>query len=194
MDETARSITPESGVEEDEEDFILKDVTVKFQISEAQIIAHAYPNIMTVEDIKEDISRKFRVSTDFLLLKENDRILPEDTKLCDIKSNDFGIVELDLILSEEAGYHNVNLDTNVYYSHFTLPDIITVHVADDGDERLSKDIVVEIENQSIIKPFLGGYVDRKNSKIKIGYSKIMYMGVFFRYRVSRCLHTNWTIF
>jgi hypothetical protein len=157
MDETVGSI------EEDDEDFFLKDVTVKFQISEAQIIAHAYPNIMTIEDIKEDIAKKFRVSTDFLLLKKDDQVLSEDVKLCDIKSNDFGIIELDLILSDGANYHNVNLDTNVYYSHFTLPDIITVHVVDDGDEQRSRDIVVEIENQSIIKPFLGGYVDRKNS-------------------------------
>lgn len=52
-------------------------------------------------------------------------------------------------------------------SNFSLPDIITVRVPADesGEGSASRDLVVEIENQAIIKPFVGGYVDKITSKI-----------------------------
>lgn len=41
------------------------------------------------------------------------------------------------------------------FSHYTLPEIITVYIDENGGQ--CKEVVVEIENKSIVKPFLGGY-------------------------------------
>lgn len=46
-------------------------------------------------------------------------------------------------------------------SQFHLPDFITVVIqSDDNDSDESKEIIVEILNRAIVKPFLGGYVDK----------------------------------
>ncbi|GBP95978.1 hypothetical protein EVAR_66194_1, partial [Eumeta japonica] len=53
------------------------------------------------------------------------------------------------------------LDLNVYYSKYSLPDFITVFIpAEDSRNGKSKNIVVEIQNRSIVKPFLCGYVNK----------------------------------
>ncbi|XP_021708163.1 uncharacterized protein LOC110678887 [Aedes aegypti] len=70
---------------------------------------------------------------------------------------------MDLELAESAREENIRLEPQVYYNNFSLPDIITVRIPADvtgAEGRGSRDLVVEIENQAIIKPFVGGYVDK----------------------------------
>ncbi|XP_065092122.1 IQ motif and ubiquitin-like domain-containing protein [Ochlerotatus camptorhynchus] len=69
---------------------------------------------------------------------------------------------MDLELAESAREENIRLEPQVYYNNFSLPDIITVCIPADGttEGKVSRDLVVEIENQAIIKPFIGGYVDK----------------------------------
>lgn len=55
-----------------------------------------------------------------------------------------------------------------------MPDFIsvTVHPADGKDDPLNtKRIIVEIINIPIIKPFLGGYVNRKTGRYRYIVSK-----------------------
>lgn len=145
-----------------------KFLTVKIQLPEdsENILAINFPSTFDVGHLKDDIAKKFKIQSDHLLVyqSENEEIFDEQT-LCSLHFNDFGIIEIKLRLRDEAINDGVQLDTSVYYSSFTLPDIITVHipVEDENGEETIRDLVVEIENKSIKKPFLGGYVHRKTS-------------------------------
>lgn len=158
------------------------DLTVKFQITETQIIAHSYPRSLSLKDIKRDIAGKFKVPDNALELRQSvdqQVIANERIKLNDLPRNQFGIVELQLKLKEEEAKDDVEshsqrktpsanaplkLDLNVYYSNFTLPEIITVNVSSNHQDPSSsssgdRKIIVEIDNRQIVKPFLGGYRD-----------------------------------
>ncbi|XP_058813955.1 IQ and ubiquitin-like domain-containing protein [Topomyia yanbarensis] len=149
---------------DDEDALLLRDVTVKFHILKSQIVTHAYPNIYTVDEVKKDISKKFQIQPKFLVLRQLNSMNPlnDQQPLYNICDNEYGIVDVELDLTENADEENMKLEPQVYYNTFNLPDIITVRVpADDSTEgSVSRDLVVEIENQAIIKPFIGGYVDR----------------------------------
>ncbi|XP_055523710.1 IQ and ubiquitin-like domain-containing protein [Wyeomyia smithii] len=161
------SLTFDENVEtnnDDDDILLLKDVTVKFHILKSQIVTHAYPNISTVEEVKKDISKKFQTLPKYLVLKQPDSMKPLDDhqRLFDICDNEYGIIDINLELSENALEENVKLEPQIYYNNFNLPDFITVRVSADDktDGSLSRDLVVEIENQAIMKPFVGGYVDK----------------------------------
>jgi IQ and ubiquitin-like domain-containing protein len=54
-----------------------------------------------------------------------------------------------------------------------LPDIITVYVpVSNGIEGETKQLVVEIENKAIVKPFLGGYLNKRSSEYYIASDNI----------------------
>lgn len=47
------------------------------------------------------------------------------------------------------------------YSKYHLPDFITVHIPpEDSRNGKAKNIVVEIQNRTITKPFLCGYINK----------------------------------
>jgi hypothetical protein len=147
-----------------------RTLTVKIQLPEnfENILAVNFPNTFNVGSLKEDIARKFKISGDQLAVFQNEDEIEDKHMLCHLNLNDFGIIEIKLKLTDDAINDGITLDTAVYYSSFTLPDIITVHVPienEDG-EATTRDLVVEIENKSIKKPFLGGFVHKKTSKIE----------------------------
>lgn len=140
------------------------DLTVKFQITDTKIIAHSYKKTQTLKDIKRDIAAKFKVNDLFLDLYQNDdELVPSDDSIVlnNLPRTKFGIVELQLKLNERGLKECSKLDLNIYYSNFTLPEIITVNLAtaDGDDETEDRKIIVEIENRKITKPFLGGFRD-----------------------------------
>ncbi|CRK94928.1 CLUMA_CG008419, isoform A [Clunio marinus] len=144
---------------------IKKTVTVKIELPEnsENVLAVNFPHSFNIEQLKEDISKKFKISGKHLIILQGDETLNDDDKLCHLDLNHFGIIEIKLRLTEDAISEDIKLDTSVYYTSFTLPDIITVHVpieTEDG-ETIIRDLVVEIENKSIKKPFLGGYIHKK---------------------------------
>lgn len=142
-----------------------KNVTVKIQIPDREnTLAHAFNTSLKVEELKEDIAKKFRVESRVLKIFQFDEEIQNEKLLSNLFFNEFGIIEISLKLTEEATANGVKLDANIYYSNFTLPDIITVHFPVSGDE--TRDLVVEIENKSIPKPFLGGF---RNKKTQIEY-------------------------
>lgn len=154
-----------SGVNENK-----KSVTVKIQLPDdhEHILAVNFPNTFDVGNLKEDIAKKFLISSEALLVFQDEDEIVNQHLLCNLNLNDFGIIEITLKLTDEAYNRGVKLDTNVYYSSFTLPDIITVHIPieNENGETTTRDLVVEIENKSIRKPFLGGFVHKKTSKLK----------------------------
>lgn len=147
-----------------------KFFTVKIQLPEDRenILAVNFPNTFDVGSLKEDIAKKFKITGDKLLVYQEDDEINDRQKLCNLNLNDFGIIEIKLTLSDDAINDGFKLDTSVYYSSFTLPDIITVHIPieNENGETTTRDLVVEIENKSIKKPFLGGFVHRKSSKYR----------------------------
>lgn len=145
-----------------------KSFTVKIQLPEdsENILAVNFPNTFDVANLKHDIAKKFNISDENLRVFQDDDEIRDEHLLCDLNLNDFGIIEITLKLTDDAINDGIKLDTGIYYSSFTLPDIITVHIPvenEDGEE-ITRDLVVEIENKSIKKPFLGGYVHKKTSK------------------------------
>lgn len=145
-----------------------KSLTVKIQLPEdsENILAVNFPDTFDVKNLKEDIAKKFQIPCENLLVHQNDEEVYDNQMLCNLNLNDFGIIEIKLRLTEEAISDGAKLDTGVYYSSFTLPDIITVHIPfeNENGEPATRDLVVEIENKSIKKPFLGGFVHKKTSK------------------------------
>jgi hypothetical protein len=147
-----------------------KTLTVKFQLDDSEnILAINFPFTISCRDFRVDIAKKFKISSSHIrVFHQKCGEILDDCLFKDLTLNDFGIIEIKLKLTDEAVAEGVGFDTNIYYSNFNLPDIITVHVLDENDEGtfISRDIVVEIENKSIRKPFIGGYVDKKTSKME----------------------------
>lgn len=143
-----------------------KNITVKVHIPDdnENVLAQNLPCSFTAKNLIEDLAKKFKVETKHLAIFQQDQEVVNNQKLHELNLNDFGIVEVQLKLTEDGVLDNIKLDTEVYYSAFTLPDIITVHIPCDDPDNSTRDLVVEIENKSIKKPFLGGFVNKKTSE------------------------------
>lgn len=146
------------------------NITVKIHIPDdhEHVLAQNLPASFSVINLIEDLAKKFKVEIKHLAIFQHDLEVHSSQKLIGLILNSFGIVEVQLKLTETGILDLIKLDTAVYYKAFTLPDIITVHIScDDSEEtdNFSKDLVVEIENKSIKKPFLGGFVNKKTSVI-----------------------------
>lgn len=141
-----------------ESEFFTKDVTVKFLVDNAQCLAQTYPNTSLISEIKKDIAGKFQVQVEDIVFKQGNQQVIGGIALCNAEQNEFGVIEIQLELTDDAIDNDVTLDTNVYYSQFPLNDIITVHVpVEMTRDGCAKDLIVEIENKPIAKPFVGGY-------------------------------------
>lgn len=142
----------------------IKNVTVKFQIDEVQFVANTYNNSLFMHEIKTDIAEKFCVDPKYLSFRQQGEEYPlnDETILHDAHSNEFGVVEIKIELSEDAVEQGIQLDSQLYYASFVLNDVITVHVpASMSRDGCPKNLLVEIENRAIVKPFIGGYVHKK---------------------------------
>ncbi|BFF90480.1 IQ and ubiquitin-like domain-containing protein [Drosophila madeirensis] len=146
----------------------LENVTVKFHISDTDIVAQVYPNCMTLAEVKQDISRKFEVEPQLLVLRQDNRPLCDSLPINATKFDEFGIHEfqLELRVPKDIGKDPVpKLDLDVYYDKHRLADFITVHIpGEDTEDGQPKNVVVEIVNAAIVKPFLCGYRDRASGK------------------------------
>lgn len=103
---------------------IHQNVTVKFQLNDLHTVAQVYSNQLSVESVKKDIGEKFKVHPDYLSIRQGNFRVPNAWKLCEVESNRFGIVELQLSLNRLAKEFNENvdnpnerihLDADVYY-------------------------------------------------------------------------------
>ncbi|XP_055326700.1 IQ and ubiquitin-like domain-containing protein [Sitodiplosis mosellana] len=160
-----------------------KNITVRFELNEFDTVAQVYPELTTIGEVLEDVASKFQLLPKYLSIKQKFGMkIPKTARLYQLCSNDFGILDFKLGLSDLANHINesiriehekIRLDTNSYYrllSHCTcmcvvcrqnlLPDFVSVAIPDKDDPLNSKRIIVEIINIPIIKPFLGGYVNK----------------------------------
>lgn len=135
-----------------------RDVTVKFQVDNAQTIAQTYPSALSIIEVKRDIAEKFQVKEDDILFKQCNVEVPNSITISDVVTNEFGVIDIQLDLTDDAIDNDVVLDTSVYFSKFPLNEIITVHVpAVMSRSGCATDVIVEIENRPITKPFIGGF-------------------------------------
>lgn len=143
-------------------------ITVKIYLPDDRenVLAVNFSNFTKIVELKQEIAKKFKVEPEDFVVLQKDEEISDDVELFDLQLNDFGIIEIKLRLTEDAVEQGVALDTEIYYSSFTLSEIITVHVpieTEDGEE-IVRDLMVEIENKSIKKPFVGGFIHKKTSK------------------------------
>lgn len=103
------------------------NVTVKFRISDAQVIAQVYPNRMSIGDVKKDIARKFEVNVELLRLSQCEREVSDECLLLECDSDEFGIHEFKLelekpVLKSDSDESIVlpKLDLNIYYRYNAL--------------------------------------------------------------------------
>jgi hypothetical protein len=143
-------------------------ITVKIHLPDdtENVLAVNFSDSTTVDKFKRDISNRFKISSVDLLVLQKEEEIDDEILLSDLLLNEFGIVEINLKLKDEASTNGIILDASVYFSSFSLSEIITIHIPyeDESGEIVVKDLMVEIENKSIKKPFLGGFVNKKNSE------------------------------
>ncbi|XP_033165764.1 IQ and ubiquitin-like domain-containing protein [Drosophila mauritiana] len=144
----------------------LENVTVKFRLSDSEILAQVYPNCMLLGEIKQDLARKFEVAPEWLVLRQDNRILCNSVPLNSTALDEYGIHEFQLEMNKGGREDQTSkLDLDVYYDKHRLADFITVQISgDDTQDGQSKTVVVEIENAAIVKPFLCGYRDQNTGK------------------------------
>lgn len=103
---------------------IHQNITVKFQLNDLHTVAQVYSNQLSIESVKKDIGEKFKVSPEFLSIRQGNFRVPNSWRLCEVESNRFGIVEFQLSLNRLAKEFNANvenpneriyLDADVYY-------------------------------------------------------------------------------
>ncbi|XP_031621578.1 IQ and ubiquitin-like domain-containing protein [Contarinia nasturtii] len=152
-----------------------KNITVRFELNEFDTVAQVYPELTTIEEVLDDVSSKFQLLPKYVSIKQKfGPKLPKTARLYQLCTNDFGILDVGLSLSDLANHINesirvehekIRLDTNLYYRQNLLPDFISVTIPDKDDPLNLKRIIVEIINIPIIKPFLGGYINKQTGVV-----------------------------
>lgn len=151
------------------------NVTVKFITIDGQVYTQSFDANVTILDLKSHLMNVFHVPTTIIMLKlllpsSNDDIeLDDELILNDIKQDNYGIIELQL----QSSNSHYTISAGYAYRDFTVPDVITVRLKKvNDDDNTINDVVVEIENRAIVKPFLGGYYDQTSGlEYHHGYSQ-----------------------
>ncbi|KAB0804735.1 hypothetical protein PPYR_01705 [Photinus pyralis] len=146
-----------------------RSITVKFTTNDGTVFTQTYSSKIKISEIKDILEDVFGTTADNMLIKEGRSLVSDDKVLNEFNVGDFNMLELYL--------YSKNPDftisaTNAYKEFATVPDVITVHMLDSDAEDGWRDIVVEMMNQCIEKPFIGGYVN-KDSGVEYhhGYSQ-----------------------
>lgn len=130
-------------------------ITVKFVTQDGTVFTQAYMDTITVEEIKNLLTDVFSIPANNLSISHNDQELGNARVLKEFTGGPYNIVEFDLA-TKNVRYE---ISAGMAYSDFTAVDVINVRVQTECGGY--KDVVVEIENRSIQKPFLGGYVHKE---------------------------------
>lgn len=129
-----------------------RNITVKFTTDDETVFTQAFVGKSTVGEIKTFLVDVFNVPGTVIDLTHKEVSLGDDVALDNFQPRAYERLEFGL-LSKSSKYR---ISAAQAYEDLGNPDIITVRVeTPDGD---IKDVVVEIEDRSIVKPFLGGFV------------------------------------
>lgn len=129
-------------------------ITIKFYTATSQVFTQAFPAACKVREMKASLADLFKVPYECLVLLYRDDFLDEKEKIGKLETDAYGILVLKLLTNNDK--YTINVEKP--YEDITVPDIITVNVETGGGV---KDVVVEIENRIMTKPYLGGYKNVK---------------------------------
>lgn len=104
--------------EESTDNVMTQNVTVKFCISPDNFIAQVYPNSMTINEVKQDISRRFEVDPMLLLIKQDGHLICNTVPIHSTIADEFGIhkFDLELVIPEVGECEEIpQLSLRVYY-------------------------------------------------------------------------------
>lgn len=153
---------------DDEDDFFtklmnsspeIKQVTVKFTTLDDKIFTQAYAEKSSIAEVKGILSEVFAVPSSCIELQHEEHIIADTTKLYELTSNKLSQLNLKL----QSNNTDYTISAENAYKDLVIPDIITVHI--ETDEGEYKNVIVEIENRCIDKPFLGGFINKKTEVI-----------------------------
>lgn len=137
-------------------DAVNRNITVKFLFGDNRVFTQSYHEDTAIGDVKTLLIDVFNIPTSNMRLLFQKKELSDDLILCELGAQTFGVLELNF----ESTNPQDQLKINESFQDYTVPDVITVRIQT-SDEGI-KDVVVEMENRAIYKPFLGGYYDKKS--------------------------------
>lgn len=138
----------------DKRDNIDGDFIVKFSLPGGEVFTQSFSKLFTIAEIKKAVAEMFKVPYSILQLVHNASTLLDCMCISDIAIERFGTVTFHLSSLDSDRYPLV---LNNVYPDIPTNDVLTVMIR--KGEHL-KQIIVEIENRAISKPFLGGYRHR----------------------------------
>ncbi|XP_066155191.1 IQ motif and ubiquitin-like domain-containing protein isoform X2 [Euwallacea fornicatus] len=143
----------------------LDKVTVKFYTTDAKVFTQSFPSFYNIGVIKSNLAELFNCHKEIIELLFREEHIPDETRLEQFIPDKYGILEIKLISKDRT----VKIPIENAYKDLTVPDIITVQVE---KENVVSEVVVEIDNRAIEKPFLGGYRDAQTGiQYHHGYSQ-----------------------
>ncbi|XP_050524193.1 IQ and ubiquitin-like domain-containing protein [Daktulosphaira vitifoliae] len=125
-------------------------VTVKIFTQSNQTLTYAFSLSTSVDSLKSYLHQVLNVDKSKIILKHKDEVLEDDQSLKQLGATSLGTFEL--YLQAEG----IKLTKCSFY--LPVVDVITVKVK-------GKTIIVEIENCTRVKPWLGGYRDLSSGKV-----------------------------
>lgn len=122
-----------------------KNITVRFELNEFDTVAQVHHEMTSIGEVLEDVASKFQLLPKYLAIKHKFGMkIPKTARLYQLCTNDFGILDFKLGLSDLANHINesihvehekIRIDTNLYYRymrrrqcHFTI-ETVTIVVA-----------------------------------------------------------------
>jgi hypothetical protein len=91
------------------------NVTMKFHISDTEVVAHHFPAACSIAAIKHEIGKKFRIDPMYLSMRQGGQTVEDGSRLGEIDMNKFGIVDVELAVSDLGMRNGIVLDTSAYY-------------------------------------------------------------------------------
>lgn len=134
-------------------------VTVKFLLDNSETFASAFKITSNIQEVKERLSDVLNLNVSSIKLEKDGFDVDDWLPLQGLGVEPFGSLELKLT-STQPGRSITAASVSEY---IPTVDILTVHIWEDG---AFKDVIVEIENQSASKEWLGGF---RNKLTKLEY-------------------------
>lgn len=131
-------------------------VTVKFVTEDGKVFTQSYVDTISIKEIKNILVDVFAVPASSMDIQLNGKSIADGMKLNDLPVAPFGVIEFTLLSTNLK--HVISAENA--YKDFAMPDAITVRI--ETEDNGFQDVIVEIVDKSIKKPFLGGYVSRQD--------------------------------
>ncbi|KAI5646936.1 IQ and ubiquitin-like domain-containing protein [Phthorimaea operculella] len=133
-------------------------IAIKFRVrNQNTTFTRSYHSIMKIHEIKKNLASLFQVDYENVILIRGDQPLKDRMAVLDLDYDKYGICELELLMK-----YNEKLNFEKLYKENPVNDVLSVLVPF-GDTV--KHVNVEIFNDPMKKPYLGGYKNKKTGQI-----------------------------